>query len=400
MPRGYSRNFEFVCYPESFPSWSGETAGFDRFVFDSLQGQYPSCRLGVFLHDADVESDGTPKKDHCHVWLHTQNAVSPATVAKRVGLSEKKSVTPLPGHTERGFLPYVVHSADDDKAPYPADRAILTDDFASVSDEKGECATDEMDWTGILADTLQSAINRGVRNPAYVMRDLSAALPASARSWASRQFWQIRRALQTATPDDRAPLARCGHVESMPDSSTYEQLAEKAASLAAAASEGVSGASDVLPASDASAASLAAPAASEGVPAASDVLPPMTPEEIAAACASGRCSLPECDLERTGPAFDEAAGVDIVPGGNAARDRVYRSIDRLVCDIRHLEELSRIYQCSPISASAVASCGQWLADSLSTLSGIAGTSGSAVKTEGGGGLPPFTPLIVPPADRG
>ena len=484
MPRGYSHNFELCCYSDSFPGWSGETAGFDQFVFDSLTGQYASCRLGVFLHDADLEPDGTPKKPHCHVWLHTKNAVSPAKVAKRCGLSEKKRVTPEPGHTEAGFVPYCTHAKKPEEAQYPADRAILTDDFASASGEKGECLTDEADWSLKLFSVVQVCINRGIRNTPYVMSELYKALPASARGWAARQMWQIDRKLKSATYEDRGPVYRFGSIQSMPDSSTAEQLQARvdafeaslvatsdasscvpaasdvlpasdasAASLAApAASESVPAASDVLPASDASVASLAAPVASEGVPAASDVLPasdasaaslsapaasecvpaasdvlpgsdvsfvsfsapvasegvsddsdvlpPMTPEEIAAACASGRCSLPECDLASTGPAFDKADGVDTVPGGKDARDRVYRDIDRLVFDIRRLEELSRIYQCSPISASAVASCGQWLVDSLSTLSGIAGTSGSAVKTEGGGGLPPFTPLIVPPADRG
>lgn len=99
-----SRNWAFVFYPDSWPSW-----------YEDIKNLHVSVIVSP-LHDADRKPDGELKKPHYHAILQWPNTTTVSAVLNFLspfGIAHVEPVADLVGYTR-----YLTHMDDPDKFQY------------------------------------------------------------------------------------------------------------------------------------------------------------------------------------------------------------------------------------------------------------------------------------------
>lgn len=107
-----SRTWEAVVYPDSESYVAAESIDKATKYF---------CQWCYVLHDKDLNDDGTPKKDHYHVYGKLDTPRNPQSVANAlgVGVSSLRAVS-----SWRGAVRYSLHLDDPDKHQYSVDDVV------------------------------------------------------------------------------------------------------------------------------------------------------------------------------------------------------------------------------------------------------------------------------------
>lgn len=102
-----SRYFGFILYP-------------DDVNFVDRMKVISEYEYIMMLHDRDFTEDGEPKKPHYHCVVQFTDAKTISSVAKRFNLSENQIqvFTKEKGKTLDGYLVYMTHANEPDKALY------------------------------------------------------------------------------------------------------------------------------------------------------------------------------------------------------------------------------------------------------------------------------------------
>ena len=99
-----SRQFFFICYPESLPS------PIDVCIRVSNPYAY-----AYILHNADFDDDNKPKKEHFHVFLKFENPRFFSSIANQFGIASNLVES---CRSPRASIRYMLHLDDPDKTIY------------------------------------------------------------------------------------------------------------------------------------------------------------------------------------------------------------------------------------------------------------------------------------------